>query len=138
METPEQRAQRLIQHDAYLKAHEQANTGLYLASVALAKQPTPAKLKRMLSFFNEQIRVLNQYDKSVEEVLMHLQLVFKLQSEQQRPDVEAHYRFECELALQQARLKAVMVCRRQGSNIIPLFRPSETEQKEGWLSRNNI
>lgn len=138
METPEQRAQRLIQHDAYLREHEKANTGLCLASMALATQPNPITLRRMLSFFNEQVRVLDQYQKQVEVVLMRLQLVFKLQSEQQRADVDAAYRFECELALQQARLEAVMECRRQGSNIIPLFRPSDTEQKEGWHSRHTL
>ncbi len=138
METPEQRAQRIVRHDKYLIAHEQANTALYLASVALQTSPTTSSLQQLLQRFDAQLQVLEQFDKPLQALMMRLQLVFKLQSEQQRSDVEADYVFECAMACDAAELAARDACTQQGNNIAPMFRRSRVERKEGWHSRKGM
>ena len=121
-EQAELRAKHLLEEDAFRREHERVNTGLYLASVNIAQNPGIQSLQRLLLCFEEQIAVLQRYHKQAEEISMHMQLLSLLEAEKDNDELDIGYCFECEAALQQARINARQACARTGRNVLPLLR----------------
>jgi hypothetical protein len=122
METPEERAQRILKEDAFRIAYEQSNVALYIAGSMLASNVSCDTLTTFVNALNRQSKLYVEYDKLSDNIQLRIRAVYRLEKELVREGVSIDFLTSCKKALIIAQKLAVIACHEFG-NIEPFFKP---------------
>ncbi|NRA25318.1 MAG: hypothetical protein HRU08_12780, partial [Oleispira sp.] len=87
METPEERAQRILKEDAFRIAYEQSNVALYIAGSMLASNVSCDTLTTFVDALNRQSKLYVEYDKLSDNIQLRIRAVYRLEKELVREGV---------------------------------------------------
>ncbi|PIE41563.1 MAG: hypothetical protein CSA49_02750 [Gammaproteobacteria bacterium] len=137
METPAQRAQRILKNDAFVKACDHANTALYCASSGLNSNPTIESLNSLINAAEQLSAVFSTHDKPVENMQLWIRMAHRMELEAARTDVSPEVHTAASNILSFTHQKANSACDALGI-IAPFVKPLKNQHKPGMQRHYNF